>query len=66
MQLTINGEARTIDPVDTVDAMLRQLGLDPRGVVVELNRAIIRRADVAASRVHDGDTVEIVHFVGGG
>ncbi len=66
MQLTINGESRTIDPVDTVDAMLRQLGLDPRGVVVELNRAIIRRADVAASRVHDGDTVEIVHFVGGG
>ncbi|MEO5825250.1 MAG: sulfur carrier protein ThiS [Gemmatimonadales bacterium] len=66
MQLTINGEARTLDPVDTVDAMLRQLGLDPRGVVVELNRAIIRRADVTASRVHDGDTVEIVHFVGGG
>ncbi len=66
MQLTINGESRTLDQVDTVDGMLRQLGLDPRGVVVELNRAIIRRADVAASRVQDGDTVEIVHFVGGG
>lgn len=66
MQLTINGESRTLDQVDTVDRMLRQLGLDPRGVVVELNRAIIRRADVAASRVQDGDTVEIVHFVGGG
>lgn len=66
MQLTINGEPRTLDPVDTVDAMLRQLGLDPRGVVVELNRAIIRRADIAASPVQDGDTVEIVHFVGGG
>jgi sulfur carrier protein len=66
MQLTINGESRTLDPVDTVDAMLRQLGLDPRGVVVELNRAIVRRADIAASPVQDGDTVEIVHFVGGG
>lgn len=66
MQLTINGEPRSIESVDTVDAMLRQLGLDPRGVVVELNRTIIRRADVAASRVQDGDTVEIVHFVGGG
>ncbi len=66
MQLTINGESRTLDPVDTVDAMLRQLGLDPRGVVVELNRAIIRRADIAGAPVQDGDTVEIVHFVGGG
>ncbi len=66
MQLTINGESRTLDPVDTVDAMLRELGLDPRSVVVELNRAIIRRADIAASPVRDGDTVEIVHFVGGG
>lgn len=66
MQLTINGESRTLDAVDTVDGMLQQLGLDPRGVVVELNRAIIRRADIAASPVRDGDTVEIVHFVGGG
>ena len=66
MQLTINGSPRTLDAAPTVDAMLRQLGLDPRGVVVELNRVIIRRAVVAETPVADGDVVEIVHFVGGG
>ena len=66
MQLTINGSPRKLDDARTVDAMLRQLGLDPRGVVVELNRVIIRRAVVAETPVADGDVVEIVHFVGGG
>lgn len=66
MQLTINGSERTINDADTVEAMLRELDLDPRGVVVELNRAIVRRALIAATPVRDGDVVEIVHFVGGG
>jgi thiamine biosynthesis protein ThiS len=34
--------------------------------VVELNRSIVRRANVGDTPVRDGDVVEIVHFVGGG
>jgi sulfur carrier protein len=35
-------------------------------VVVELNRHIVRRTELAETPVRDGDTVELVHFVGGG
>ncbi len=66
MQLTINGDPRTIDDAQTVEELLRHLALDPRAVVVELNRVIIRRPAVATTAVADGDVVEIVHFVGGG
>jgi thiamine biosynthesis protein ThiS len=66
MQLTINGDARMIDRADTVEQLLHVLGLDPRAVVVELNRQIIRRPAVAATSVAEGDVIEIVHFVGGG
>jgi thiamine biosynthesis protein ThiS len=66
MQLTINGDARMIDRADTVEQLLHVLGLDPRAVVVELNRQIIRRPAVAATPVAEGDVIEIVHFVGGG
>jgi len=66
MQLTINGDPRTIDDAETVEELLRHLSLDPRSVVVELNRVIIRRPAVATTPVADGDVVEIVHFVGGG
>jgi thiazole synthase len=66
MTLTINGDQRTVDDAHTVEQLLLSLKLDPRAVVVELNREIIRRPMIAATPVVDGDIVEIVHFVGGG
>lgn len=66
MELTINGDRRTVDETRTVAELLARLSLDPRAVVVELNREIVRRPAVATTPVRDGDVVEIVHFVGGG
>ncbi len=66
MQLTINGSSRTVARAETVEQLLAALELDPRAVVVELNREIVRRPLLAATSIRDGDAVEIVHFVGGG
>ena len=66
MLLTINGTSRNVEHSTTVDQLLRELELDPRAVVVELNREIIRRPVIAVTPVREGDVVEIVHFVGGG
>jgi len=66
MHLVINGTTRKIRSAATVEQLLGELELDPRAVVVELNREIIRRPAIAATPVSDGDVVEIVHFVGGG
>ncbi|MEO8293908.1 MAG: sulfur carrier protein ThiS [Gemmatimonadota bacterium] len=66
LDLTINGEPRRIAGPATVADMLTELGLDPRTVVVEVNRAIIRRGSVTEVTLRNGDAVELVHFVGGG
>jgi thiamine biosynthesis protein ThiS len=66
LTLTINGEAREVPGPATLEDLLHHLDLDPRGVVVEHNRAIVRRPQLGKVRVSDGDQVEIVHFVGGG
>jgi len=66
MKLTVNGESRTFESVATLTDLLTALGLDARAVVVEHNRAIVRRPTLAETPVRDGDTIEIVHFVGGG
>ena len=66
MNVVINGEPRTIAAPATVADLLVRLGLDPRMVVVELNREIIRRPRVGEVTLKDGDSVELVHFVGGG
>ena len=66
LEIMVNGEPRQVPAPATLDDLLRQLGLDPRMVVVELNREIVRRPRLAGTALADGDAVELVHFVGGG
>jgi thiamine biosynthesis protein ThiS len=67
MQVTVNGERRALPAGTTLADLLRAHDLDPRLVVVERNRAILRdRASFASLALDDGDVLELVHFVGGG
>mgnify|MGYP001810070799 CR=1 FL=1 len=65
--LTVNGDRRTVAPGTTLAALLTGLELDPRLIVVERNREILRDRDAFAQVIlADGDILELVHFVGGG
>lgn len=64
--VVVNGEPREIAPAASLLDLLRSLDLDPRVVVVEHNRQIVRRPALASTTLHAGDRVELVHFVGGG
>jgi thiamine biosynthesis protein ThiS len=64
--IQVNGETRRLPGPATLADLLRYLDLDPRTVVVELNRQIVRRPDLTETPLADGDAVELVHFVGGG
>ena len=64
--VTINGETRRVPGPGTLLELLQHLGLDPRMVVVELNREIVRRPRLGETSLSPGDEVELVHFVGGG
>ena len=66
LALTINGEPRHVPAPATLTDLLKHLGLDPRTVVVELNREIVRRPRLGEVDLKNGDVVELVHFVGGG
>lgn len=66
IRVTVNGDARAFARGRTVSALLEELGLHPRMVVVEHNREILDRARFDAVEVREGDTLELVHFVGGG
>lgn len=66
LAITVNGEPRRISGPATVADLLRHLQLDPRTVVVELNRQIVRRPQIGETELAEGDAVELVHFVGGG
>lgn len=64
--IVLNGEERTVPAGRTAAGLLRDLELDPRGVVVEVNRDIVRREALDERELEAGDRVEVVRFVGGG
>ena len=66
MQVVVNGEAREVPDGTTVEGLLADLGLAGRPVAVERNREIVPRSAHAATRLGEGDRVEIVTMVGGG
>ena len=59
-------QPRRLPPGATVADLVATLGLGPRRVAVEVNREIVPRATYAATVLRDGDTIEVIHFVGGG
>ena len=64
--VTLNGETRILAAPVTVAGLLAAIGLDTRKVAVERNEEIVPRSAYAATELAQGDTLEIVHFIGGG
>jgi thiamine biosynthesis protein ThiS len=49
-----------------VAGLLLTLGLEGRKVAVERNEAIVPRSRYTETMLASGDSLEIVHFIGGG
>ena len=66
MRIQINGEPREVADETTLAQLVSILQLKPEQIAIELNRTVVRRADWSNAFLREGDTLEIVHFVGGG
>jgi sulfur carrier protein len=66
VRIEVNGQSREVTAGVTVAALLRELGIADGPVAVERNRAIVPRAQHAATTLNEGDQLEVVQFVGGG
>jgi thiamine biosynthesis protein ThiS len=62
----LNGKDRDVAAGHTVRSLIESLELHPSLVVVEMNREILDRSTYGDVPVREGDTIELVHFVGGG
>lgn len=66
MRIQLNGESLELPDGETVTALLTRLELTGRRVAVELNLDIVPRSQHAETTLNDGDSVEVVHAIGGG
>ncbi len=65
MEIVVNGEREIVAP-GTIADLVAARGLDPAGLVVERNRAIVKQEQWPVTRLQAGDRLELLNFVGGG
>jgi len=66
MQIQLNGDAKQLASETTVGELVVALELAGRRIAVEVNEEIVPRSQHEATRIAEGDRVEIVHAIGGG
>jgi thiamine biosynthesis protein ThiS len=67
--LQINGQLRQFAPQEmpaTLSALLEKLGIGAATVVAEVDGMIVRPEEFARTEVRDGQTIELIKFMGGG
>lgn len=66
MNITVNGAQHELADGASVADLLTALGFDPEVTVVERNADILERAAYGDVVLAEGDSLELVRFVGGG
>ncbi|MCR5214079.1 MAG: sulfur carrier protein ThiS [Eubacterium sp.] len=61
----INGEEENVAGM-TIEDYITSKGYDKTRIAVEINLDIVPKCDYGSKTLKDGDTVEVVSFVGGG
>jgi thiamine biosynthesis protein ThiS len=66
MNVTINGTLQQLAKAQSLSDIVSSLCKQPKHVITELNGTIIPSEKWLQTAVQDGDTLELVTFVGGG
>mgnify|MGYP001471294063 CR=1 FL=1 len=66
IKIRINGKKLVLSSTDTLDDLVNKLNIPIKKVAIELNRKIIDKKKIKKIKLKKNDTIEIVHFIGGG
>lgn len=66
MQIIVNGTPTDVPERLSMSGLIEQLGLSDHRLAVEVNRELVPRSQFPEHELHTGDSVEIIHAVGGG
>lgn len=66
INVTINGDSHALDKALCLNDLLARFDIEQDKVAIEHNLAIVSKSTFDQIMIADGDTLEIVHFIGGG
>jgi len=65
MKISLNGKQVEVKS-RTLERLISDRGLHPDALIVEVNSELIKKENWAETIIRDGDTLELLNFVGGG
>jgi sulfur carrier protein len=66
MKILINGETGQFEESKTITALVAELSLEPKMVLIEHNGIALHRSEWSASLLSEGDRIEILQVAAGG
>jgi thiamine biosynthesis protein ThiS len=66
MRVILNGQARSVANVRTIEGLVQELKLIPETLLIEHNGTALHRGEWQGCGVHDGDKIEFIRVVAGG
>jgi len=66
IKIRLNGKNRNITEGYKLYDLVNELDISLKKVAIELNKEIIDKKKIKKIILNDKDTIEVVHFIGGG
>lgn len=66
MTIKVNGEEREVAQATTLEQLIRSLGLESKVMAAAVNMEIVKQDAWDKAVLNNGDTIELLDFVGGG
>ena len=66
MKILINGETRQLEESKTITALVADLGLEPKMVLIEHHGIALHRSEWNTCLLSEGDLIEILQVAAGG
>ena len=66
MKCIINGDSFTFEREQSIQDVLLSLDLDPKRVIVEMNKELIKQDNYTEHTAREDDRLELLEIVGGG
>ena len=66
INIKLNGKKTNVDDQISLNKILKNLNIPTNKVAIELNKEIVNKKKLSSIKISNNDSIEIVHFIGGG
>ena len=66
IKIKVNGKKVIFNKNESIETLIKKLKIPLNKVAIELNKKILNKKKINRIKLNNNDSIEIVHFIGGG